>query len=89
MNLGIDADLANATENGKVFAKLGAQARAVAAFVSLITIPAKKHEVPAETFVLNDTSEASAGWIDEPLAEAGTGPRVPVGTGGFTGPPPV
>ncbi|WP_299733646.1 magnesium-protoporphyrin IX monomethyl ester (oxidative) cyclase [uncultured Tateyamaria sp.] len=38
-----NADMAEA----KGLKKLGAQARAVAAFVSLITIPAKKHTVPA------------------------------------------
>ncbi|NJN05313.1 MAG: magnesium-protoporphyrin IX monomethyl ester (oxidative) cyclase, partial [Rhodobacteraceae bacterium] len=44
-----NADLAVATERGNFFAKLGAQARAVSAFLSLITIPAKKHKVPANT----------------------------------------
>jgi magnesium-protoporphyrin IX monomethyl ester (oxidative) cyclase len=44
-----NVDLAEATKGGKFFAKLGAQARAVSAFISLITIPAKKHEVPKET----------------------------------------
>jgi len=44
-----NADLAIAKENGKFFAKIGAQVRAVSAFVSLYTIPAKKHVVPATT----------------------------------------
>ena len=44
-----NADLAEATENGRFFAKLGAQVRAAAAFISLITIPAKSHQVPAST----------------------------------------
>ena len=44
-----NADLAVAKENGKFFAKLGAQARAVSAFISLYTIPAKKHVVPEHT----------------------------------------
>jgi magnesium-protoporphyrin IX monomethyl ester (oxidative) cyclase len=44
-----NVDLAQATKDGKFFAKLGAQARAVSAFVALITIPAKQHKVPAQT----------------------------------------
>ena len=44
-----NADLAAAQKNGKTLAKLGAQVRAAAAFVSLITIPTKKHAVPAST----------------------------------------
>ena len=44
-----NADLAIAKEEGKFFAKIGAQVRAVSAFVSLYTIPAKKHVVPATT----------------------------------------
>ena len=44
-----NADLADATKEGRFFAKLGAQARAVSAFVALITIPAKKHKVPTVT----------------------------------------
>ncbi|WP_299740199.1 magnesium-protoporphyrin IX monomethyl ester (oxidative) cyclase [uncultured Roseobacter sp.] len=44
-----NADLAKASEEGRFFAKIGAQVRAVSAFVSLITIPAKKHQVPAST----------------------------------------
>ena len=44
-----NADLAEATEKGSFFGKLGAQARAVGAFISLITIPAKKNTVPENT----------------------------------------
>lgn len=44
-----NADLAAAQKNGKTLAKLGAQVRAAAAFISLITIPTKKHAVPAST----------------------------------------
>ena len=40
-------DLANAVEKGQFFRKLGAQARAGMAFVSLFTIPVKKHKTPA------------------------------------------
>ena len=40
-------DLADAVEKGQVLRKLGAQARAGMAFVSLFTIPALKHECPA------------------------------------------
>ncbi|MFK7882209.1 magnesium-protoporphyrin IX monomethyl ester (oxidative) cyclase [Roseobacter sp.] len=44
-----NADLAKAAEDGRFFAKIGAQIRAVSTFVSLITIPAKKHTVPEST----------------------------------------
>ena len=44
-----NADLAEATQKGRFFAKLGAQARAVGAFVALITIPAKSNKVPQNT----------------------------------------
>ena len=42
-----NADLADATEKGQMLRKLGAQARAGMAFISLMTIPAKTHQVPA------------------------------------------
>ncbi|MEP3056273.1 magnesium-protoporphyrin IX monomethyl ester (oxidative) cyclase [Ascidiaceihabitans sp.] len=41
-----NADLAEAVENKQFFRKLGAQARAGMAFVSLFTIPVKKHKCP-------------------------------------------
>jgi len=44
-----NVDLAAATKEGRFFGKLGAQIRAATAFVSLITIPANKHEQPAST----------------------------------------
>jgi magnesium-protoporphyrin IX monomethyl ester (oxidative) cyclase len=44
-----NADLAVAVEKGKFFKQIGAKARAAAAFVALITIPAKKHKVPEVT----------------------------------------
>ena len=44
-----NVDLDVATKEGKFFAKLGAQMRAASAFVSLLTIPANKHQVPANT----------------------------------------
>ena len=44
-----NADLADATANKRFFAKLGAQARAGVAFVRLMMIPAKRHDVPEVT----------------------------------------
>ncbi|WP_227271365.1 magnesium-protoporphyrin IX monomethyl ester (oxidative) cyclase [Roseobacter weihaiensis] len=44
-----NADLAEAAAEGRFFGKLGAQFRAVKAFIALITIPAKQHKVPAVT----------------------------------------
>ncbi|MEM7081541.1 MAG: magnesium-protoporphyrin IX monomethyl ester (oxidative) cyclase [Pseudomonadota bacterium] len=44
-----NADLAESKQNGQVFKRLSASARAALAFASLITIPAIKNEVPADT----------------------------------------
>ena len=44
-----NADLAEATENNQTMRKIGAQLRAGWAFVKLITIPAKSHQVPEST----------------------------------------
>jgi magnesium-protoporphyrin IX monomethyl ester (oxidative) cyclase len=44
-----NVDLAAAREQGKFFKRMTASARAALAFVSLLTIPAIKNEVPAET----------------------------------------
>ncbi|MEO1204104.1 MAG: magnesium-protoporphyrin IX monomethyl ester (oxidative) cyclase, partial [Pseudomonadota bacterium] len=44
-----NADLAEAKQNRKIFKRLGATVRASAAFVSLLTIPAIKNEVPVKT----------------------------------------
>jgi magnesium-protoporphyrin IX monomethyl ester (oxidative) cyclase len=44
-----NVDLAAAKQNGKKFAQLGASLRAGLAFLSLYTIPTKKHAVPAYT----------------------------------------
>ncbi|MEO1732726.1 MAG: magnesium-protoporphyrin IX monomethyl ester (oxidative) cyclase [Pseudomonadota bacterium] len=44
-----NVDIAEAAEQGAFFKKLGAQIRAATAFVSLLTIPAKSHEVPSQT----------------------------------------
>ncbi|MEM9551473.1 MAG: magnesium-protoporphyrin IX monomethyl ester (oxidative) cyclase [Pseudomonadota bacterium] len=44
-----NADLADADKNGRVLAKIGAQLRAASAFLSLLTIPSKSNEVPANT----------------------------------------
>jgi len=42
-----NADIAEANKKNAFFAKLGAQVRAGAAFLSLLTIPSKSHTVPA------------------------------------------
>ena len=44
-----NVDLAEAKQNGAVFKRLGATTRAAMAFVSLLTIPAIKNEVPVKT----------------------------------------
>jgi magnesium-protoporphyrin IX monomethyl ester (oxidative) cyclase len=44
-----NVDLAEAKQSGNILKRIGASARAAAAFVSLYTIPAKKHRVPAST----------------------------------------
>ena len=44
-----NADLADAKENRRLFKRLTASARAATAFISLLTIPSIRNEVPAET----------------------------------------
>jgi magnesium-protoporphyrin IX monomethyl ester (oxidative) cyclase len=44
-----NADLADAKENRRLFKRMTASARAATAFISLLTIPSIKNEVPVET----------------------------------------
>ncbi|MEM9530168.1 MAG: magnesium-protoporphyrin IX monomethyl ester (oxidative) cyclase [Pseudomonadota bacterium] len=44
-----NVDLAEAKANGQFFRRMGASARAATAFISLMTIPSIKNEVPAST----------------------------------------